>query len=143
MGRLMKSIAFAGLVAVSLALGTASQASATPVGSVSCGSVNGDERRSAMAFSAISPAEGGYTLLIVEETGAFVLSLNQNLQVTEASSLEGQTLVPWNLVAYDGSPLAIAPSGDFSLEMMVSTRSACQFRGTATFLEGVETMLFN
>lgn len=77
----------------------------------------------------------------MKETEQFVLTLDQNLVVQEASSLVGQTLSGWNLVAYDGTPLQVSPDGTFSLTMMVSTRSTCSFEGTAISLDGVEALL--
>jgi hypothetical protein len=114
-----------------------------PVGRVECGSTDGSTRSDTMWFAALSPSPGGLNLLIVEETGPFVLTLDQNLVVQAASSLVGQTLSGWNLVAYDGTPLQVSPDGTFSLTMMVSTRSTCSFEGTAVFLEGAEELLPN
>ena len=139
----MKPSIFACLLTISTVAATALQATAAPVGSVICSSMRGEGRQNEIAFSAISPeGQGGYTLSIVEDTGSHILSLNQSLQVTNASSIEGQSLVPWNLIAYDGKPLSVNRDGTFSLDMMVSTRSSCQFRGTAIFLKGSEATLF-
>jgi hypothetical protein len=139
----LTSIGMAALVSMATGMVMATQVRANSVGSVTCSSMRGEVQQRDMAFSAIRPSdEGGYTVLIVEETGTTVLSLNAQLQVTNASSLEGQILMPWNLTAYDDSPLKIEPSGAFSLSMMVSTRSSCEFQGTALFLQGAEATLF-
>ena len=80
---------------------------------------------------------------IRETDGRFLLKLNQNLVVQEAYSVEGVEYLPWNLVAYDGSPMQINQDGSFLLVMMVSTRSSCEFRGKLEFLGDAETKLFS
>jgi anti-sigma-K factor RskA len=104
-----------------------------PVGTVTCSSLDGTDRTNSILFAAIQSSDHGVDLLIVEEIGTKVLSLNSELQVTAASTLQGQTLSPWNLVAYDGAPVSITEEGAFSINMMVSTRSSCQFEGIAIF----------
>ncbi|WP_143467690.1 hypothetical protein [Leptolyngbya ohadii] len=140
----MKSILCAGLIAASTLMAPVSQAIAAPVGTVSCRSMSGETRQSPIAFSAITPAnDRNYSWVIVDDIGIHILVLNQALQVISAGTVEGQTISPWNLVAYDSKPLTLDRNGTFSLDMMVSTRSSCQFQGTTVFLQGAETPLFS
>ncbi len=105
------------------------------VGTVSCAAVDGSYNNSrSMLFALLEPTEQGADLLIVDEMGQSVLSLDQDGVVTAASSIESQTLSPWNLVAYDQSPLSLDSEGNFKLQMMVSSRSGCTFEGRAVVL---------
>ncbi len=113
------------------------------VGTVDCGSGRGGEdRKATLLFAALSPGPTGYDLLLVDQQITAVLSLDSKLVVQAASSLQGQQLLPWNLVAYDRQPLQLSKDGKFSLGMMVSTRSACRFQGTVQFLQGADRTLF-
>ena len=105
------------------------------VGTVSCAAVDGSYNNSrSMLFALLEPTEQGADLLIVDEMGQSILSLDQDGVVTAASSIESQTLSPWNLVAYDQSPLSLDSEGNFKLQMMVSSRSGCMFEGRAIVL---------
>lgn len=105
------------------------------VGTVSCAAVDGSYRNSrSMLFALLEPTEQGADLLIVDEMGQSILSLDQDGVVTAASSIESQALSPWNLVAYDRSPISIDSEGNFELQMMVSSRSGCTFEGRAVVL---------
>lgn len=121
------------------------------IGEILCGGYSqdpnpefGDYRNRRLMLSAtIETDNGEFKLWIRETDGRFLLKLNQNLVVQEAYSVEGVEYLPWNLVAYDGSPMQINQDGSFLLVMMVSTRSGCEFRGKLEFLGDAETKLFS
>ena len=105
------------------------------VGTVSCAAVDGSYSNSrSMLFALLEPREQGADLLIVDEMGQSILSLDQDGVVTAASSLNSQSLSPWNLVAYDQTPVSLDSDGNFKLQMMVSSRSSCMFEGRAVVL---------
>ena len=120
---------------LSLSIVVAPAQSIESVGTVSCAAVDGSYNNSrSMLFALLEPTEQGADLLIVDEMGQSILSLDQDGVVTAASSIESQTLSPWNLVAYDQSPLSLDSEGNFKLQMMVSSRSGCMFEGRAIVL---------
>lgn len=105
---------------------------------VQCSSTDGSERSNPIFFSAVQPTSQGYDLLIVEEQGKYIFTLKPDLTISEGSSIQGQELIPWNLAAYDGSSISLElQSGTFTIEMMVSTRSFCSFRGRAQILNSL------
>lgn len=110
-------------------------------GRVECQSTNGPGRTDNLYFAALSPEAQGFNLLIVENAGQHILTLNERMVVQKASTIQGQTLTPWNLTAYDRTPVQFSQNGGFRLAMMVSTRSSCTFQGPVTFLQGAESLL--
>lgn len=106
------------------------------VGKVVCGGGRGTPGRQAeLLFATVTPTAAGYDVLLLEARSTHVLSLNRDRIVEAASTLQSQTLLPWNLVAYDRTPMQLAPNGAFDITMMVSTRSSCRFQGKALWLK--------
>ncbi len=94
----------------------------------------------------LEPKAGGYTLRFTEiiqgkpiET---VWELDNGLIIDTARTgelPEGR----WNLVPYNRySPVIIQPTGAFSINMMVSSRSICTFTGTLQFTGNTRAQLF-
>jgi hypothetical protein len=132
------------LLPVAIALLPTTPVQANPshsVGRVECQSTNGPDRTDNLYFAALTPEAQGFNLLIVENAGQHILTLNERLVVQKASTIQGQSLTSWNLTAYDGTPVQLSPNGGFRLAMMVSTRSSCTFQGPITFLQGAEGLL--
>lgn len=115
----------------------------TGVGEVLCGITIDYTRRRLILSATIEPSEQNFKLRIKEEDSDYLLLLDPYLVVLEAYSIEGADHMPWNLVAYDGSPMKVSQDGVFSLVMRVSTRSICEFRGKLEFLGDAETRLFS
>jgi len=115
---------------------------AEAIGSVQCASVgrgsDGYKSDRPLYFAALEATDSGYDLLLVEERGKHLLSLNGKRVIIAAGTLNGQTIVPWNLVAYNKQPVQIEANGKFLLEMMVSTRSYCRFTGVVQVLNRAE-----
>lgn len=112
------------------------------IGEVDCYSTDRSKRHDSILFAALESMEGGFNFLMIDNRGRYSLLLDRNLRVQEAYSIEGNTRVPWNLVAYQGEQLQIASDGTFKLRMMVSTRSSCEFRGKTQFRGGAKAQLF-
>jgi hypothetical protein len=116
------------------------------VGTVECAGNNSDgttySNRRNMTSAILEPAGQGYTLRMVEEMGEQVFTLGQNLVIVSAATVEEQRLLPWNLVAYDGTPITVSRDGSFNISMRVSTRSGCTFQGQLTFQNGADVALF-
>jgi uncharacterized protein YjbI with pentapeptide repeats len=91
------------------------------IGEILCGGYTQDPNpefgdyinRRLMLSATIEPDNGEFNLWIRETDGRFLLKLSQNLVVQEAYSVEGVEYFPWNLVAYDGSPMQINQDGSF------------------------------
>jgi uncharacterized protein YjbI with pentapeptide repeats len=113
------------------------------VGEVLCGHTMDYTRRRRILSATIEPSDKEFKFRVREENSVHLLLLDPDLVVVEAYSIEGADHMPWNLVAYDGSPMKVSQDGVFSLVMMVSTRSTCEFRGKLEFLGDAETKLFS
>lgn len=133
----IKVVSLGLLIGLQVCFGIKNNAEANqPVGMVVCEALDGTYRREdSMIFAALSQEEQGFDLLIVDELGQSILSLDKHLVVQAAGSIEGQEIIPWNLVAYQGEPLQLSSDGSFSLEMFVSPYSICEFRGRAVLLQ--------
>lgn len=134
-----------GFVALALMLSQGAAAIAAPrapLGQVACASVQGSQRNNALWYAAIEPNETGFTLILSEDFGTHVLTLNPDLTVASAGTLDGAQIMTWNLVGYDGSPIELRQDGQFVVDMMVSSRSTCRFDGTVKFLKGAEVQLY-
>ncbi len=125
----------------------ASPAKADPVGSIECSGIRGNNSTTRLIQKAtLKPLQGGYKLRFTEirqgkpiET---VWQLDPKLIIESAktgTAPEGR----WNLTSYNRStPVTIEPDGNFSINMMVSSRSACTFSGRLQFLDKAQTQLF-
>ena len=134
-----------GLVALALVLGPGAAAIAAPrapLGQVQCASIQGSQRNNALWYASVEPNDTGFTLVLSEDLGTHVLTLNPDLTVSSAGTLDGAQVMTWNLVGYDGSPIELRQDGQFVVDMMVSSRSTCRFEGKANFLQGAEVQLF-
>ncbi len=134
-----------GLVALALVLGPGAAAIAAPrapLGQVACASIQGSQRNNALWYASVEPNDTGFTLVLSEDFGTHVLTLNPDLTVASAGTLDGAQVMTWNLVGYDGSPIELRQDGQFVVDMMVSSRSTCRFEGKAKFLKGAEVQLF-
>lgn len=135
-----------GLVALALMVSPGAEAIATPrapLGQVECASIQGSQRDNALWYASIEPNATGFTLVLSEDFGTHVLTLNPDLTVASAGTLDGAQITTWNLVGYDGSPIELRQDGQFVVDMMVSSRSTCRFAGKAQFLQGAEVQLFS
>lgn len=133
-----KSKSFALLISLLLCVGVSPNAVAQtdPVEGVRCSSTDGSQRSSRISLATVQPTSQGYDLLIVDDVGTYIFTLKPDLTIREVSSLEGEERIPWNLTAYDGSPISLSlHDGTFAIEMMVSTRSFCSFQGRAQILD--------
>ncbi|MBD2504085.1 CHAT domain-containing protein [Anabaena azotica] len=112
------------------------------VGQVSCSGIIADPLSSGRAIkkATLESTAQGFNLRIVELGTEHLLELDNNL-VVQAASTDGGS---WNLVAYNASkePVKINQDGSFSIGMMVSTRSVCNFSGKLEFLGDTKSKLF-
>ncbi len=79
-----------------------------------------------------------FTQTIEGQNRQTIWKLNNNLVIMEAET-DG---MPWNLVAYDRTPVSIDKTGKFNISMQVSTRSYCSFSGRLKFMGKTRTLLF-
>lgn len=114
------------------------------VGTTQCSEITGDNTNSRPIQTAtLESRNRGYTLKFTEifqgQPQEVVWQLDENLFIEEARTAEA----PWNLTSYNRSdPVEIQPTGEFSINMMVSSRSICTFSGTLEFLGNAQTRLF-
>lgn len=131
-----------GISSAQTAVAEQTKANQPATGAMECNSVRGNPNTRQIWFAAIQSTASGFDLLIVEELGNHLISLNKKLVVQAAGTIGDQKITAWNLVSYDGKPLVVKKDGTFSLGMAVSTRSFCQFQGTARFLGQAGAELF-
>jgi len=117
----------------------------TQVGTAECSGIQGDNANTRPIEKAtLEPRAGGYNLRFTEiKQGTPVESLfelNNQLEVQSARTLGSQG--EWNSVVFRGTPVKIQPTGAFSINMMVSTRSACTFSGTLQFAGNAQARIF-
>ncbi|MBD2135859.1 CHAT domain-containing protein [Sphaerospermopsis sp. FACHB-1094] len=113
------------------------------VGQVLCSGIIADSLSSGrpMKKATLESTAQGFNLRIIELGAEHLLELDNNLVVQSASTDGGY----WNLVAYNDSkePVKINQDGSFSIGMMVSTRSVCNFSGKLEFLGNAKSKLFS
>jgi hypothetical protein len=138
-------------VAIALSLPTAvilpERAIAQPAGTIQCSGIRGDNAITRPIQAAtLESVRDGYTLRFTElrqgQSIETVWQMDQTLIIESAktgTAPEGR----WNLRSYNRQPpVTIKPTGEFSINMMVSSRSACTFAGTLQFLGDTQSQLF-
>lgn len=114
------------------------------IGTTTCESIIGEGRNTRPIQKATLETKGnGYRLKFTEIMGGkpseVVWKLDSGLIIDEAKSDGGS----WNLTSYDRQPpVTIKPTGEFQIEMMVSSRSICTFTGTLQFIGNAKNQLF-
>jgi hypothetical protein len=139
------------LVEIAMSLPTAAilpeRAIAQPIGTTKCSGIRGDNAITrSMQKATLEPIASGYALRFTElvqgKPVETIWKLDKGLVINSArtvSAPEGE----WNLVPYNREPpVTIAPTGKFSISMMVTSRSACTFSGTLQFLGDAKAQLF-
>jgi hypothetical protein len=120
---------------------------AKSLGQAVCGNTrSGDLGTTPITKAILESTKMGYLFRFTWKSSRTVWILNPELVITEA-----YTLTPkapngkgnWNIRVYDGTPVKISPNGSFSIAMMVSSRSGCEFKGNLTFGKGVKEKLFS
>jgi hypothetical protein len=71
-----------------------------------------------------------------------LLELNNQLVVQSARTLGQQGGEWWSQIASYRTPVKVQPTGAFSINMMVSSRSVCDFSGTLQFVGNTQAQLF-
>ncbi len=115
---------------------------AKPIGKANCGKIDAeDPSATEIERATLESRKGGYKLKLARNGETDVLDLDRRLLVIAART-EGKG--SWNLVSYRSAPqpVKIDPQGKFSITMMVSTRSVCEFDGNLTFKDDTRTQLF-
>jgi hypothetical protein len=78
----------------------------------------------------------GYSILIVGESSQSVMILDKRNVIKSAGTLEGDSIIPWNIHFYDKTPMKLESNGKYSIVgMAVSTRSYCSFSGIGQYLK--------
>lgn len=137
----------------SLQLGWSSPSQAqtdNPVGSVTCATTIdrfATKKVRAIQSATLRNSNQGYILALSEAEMEHELKLDRQLIVQSAQTKnknEGKWGM-WNLISYQyqPQPIQIQPNGTFSIEMFVSTRSICEFKGQLEFREGAKSQLFS
>ncbi|ACK73989.1 hypothetical protein PCC7424_5411 (plasmid) [Gloeothece citriformis PCC 7424] len=114
------------------------------VGTATCASIINEGLNTRPIQKATLEARGnGYRLKFTElmrgKPSETVWELDSQLIIYEAES-DGMS---WNLTSYNREPpVTITPTGNFEIEMMVSSRSWCIFTGTLQFIGNAKAQLF-
>lgn len=125
----------------------AGSAKADPVGSTECSGIRGDQVNTRPIQKAtIEPLQSGYQLRFTEILNDRAIETVWNLDsklIIESAKTGTDRAGGWNLTSYNRqSPVTIDRDGQFSINMMVSSRSVCTFSGKLQFLNNAQTQLF-
>jgi hypothetical protein len=124
------------------------QAPPESVGTAECSGIYGGSPNSnPIQQATLESRTGGYTLKFTRvfqgQPEEIIWELGEDLIIETARTGE-RPEGRWNLTAYNRSdPVSIQSSGEFGINMMVSSRSVCTFSGTLEFLGDTQAQLFS